>query len=136
MISNAIARKAVITGAAVALLFGSLVPARSHAERNEHAGASAVKSAPPAPVIADKDRVSELADRRARVAKTLGAKAALILFSAEPRVYANDVDYQYRQENNLYYLTNLKQRRANLVLLPGDAQLPEILFLPRRNPGA
>jgi Xaa-Pro aminopeptidase len=136
MISNALARKAVVTVAGLALLFGSLLPARSRAAGNEHASSSAVKSAPPAPVINDKDRLSELADRRARVAKTIGAKAALILFSTEPRVYTNDVDYQYRQENNLYYLTNLKQQRATLVLLPGNAQLPEVLFLPRRNPGA
>jgi Xaa-Pro aminopeptidase len=70
------------------------------------------------------------------VAETIGPKAVLIMFSAEPRVYANDVDYQYRQENNLYYLTNLGQQRATLVLLPGNPQMPEILFLPRRNPAA
>ena len=61
-------------------------------------------------------------------------KAILVLFSAEPRVYANDVDYEYRQENNLYYLTNLKQKGATLVLMPGNPQTPEVLFLPRRNP--
>jgi Xaa-Pro aminopeptidase len=58
----------------------------------------------------------------------------LILFSTEPRVYANDVNYPYRQENNLYYLTNLNQPNATLVLLPGNQQFSEILFLPRRNP--
>ena len=65
--------------------------------------------------------------------KRLAPKAVLILFSAEPRVYANDVDYEYRQENNLYYLTQLKQKRATLVLLPGNKQTPEILFIPRRD---
>jgi Xaa-Pro aminopeptidase len=60
----------------------------------------------------------------------------LILFSTEPRVYTSDVDYEYRQENNLYYLTNLNQRGATLVLLPGNTLLPEILFLPRRDPAA
>ena len=60
----------------------------------------------------------------------------LILFSTEPRVYTNDVDYPYRQENNLYYLTNLKQKGATLVLLPGNTKTREILFLPRRNPMA
>jgi len=38
----------------------------------------------------------------------------LVLFSAEPRVYTNDVDFAYRQENNLYYLTELKQKDANV----------------------
>ena len=78
--------------------------------------------------------MSELAQRRARVAQAIGTKSFLVLFSAEPRVYANDVDYPFRQENNLYYLTQLKQPGATLVLLPGNTQLPEILFMPRRNP--
>ena len=60
----------------------------------------------------------------------------LVLFSAEPRLYTNDVNYLYRQENNLYYLTQLKQEGATLVLLPGNAGMPELLFLPRRNPSA
>jgi Xaa-Pro aminopeptidase len=91
---------------------------------------------PPAPVFEDAKRLDELAARRKRVAETIGSKAILVMFSAEPRVYTNDVDYQFRQENNLYYLTNLGQQRATLVLLPGNAQIPEVLFLPRRNPGA
>ncbi|MFZ0063947.1 MAG: aminopeptidase P family protein [Pyrinomonadaceae bacterium] len=95
---------------------------------------SLIHITPPAPVFDQKARLSELAMRRSRVAEAIGPKGILILFSAEPRVYANDVDYEYRQENNLYYLTMLKQNRATLVLLPGNAQLPEVLFLPRRNP--
>ncbi len=94
----------------------------------------AVRPAPSAPVFSSKERLAELAQRRARVAQAIGSKAVLILFSAEPRVYANDVDYEYRQENNLYYLTQLKQKRATLVLMPGNQQTPEILFIPRRDP--
>ena len=71
--------------------------------------------------------------RRERVAQSIGPQSLLVLFSTEPRVYANDVDYPYRQENNLYYLTNLKQKNATLVLLPGNTKVREILFLPRRN---
>ncbi|MBA3515813.1 MAG: aminopeptidase P family protein, partial [Pyrinomonadaceae bacterium] len=92
-----------------------------------------IRPAPPAPVFDEKERQVELAQRRARVAQTIGSDAILILFSAEPKVYANDVDYEYRQENNLYYLTQLKQKRATLVLLPGNKQTPEILFIPRRD---
>jgi len=95
-----------------------------------------IRIAPAAPVFDDKERLAELAQRRARVAQNIGPKSLLILFSAEPRVYTNDVDYPFRQENNLFYLTNLKQEGATLVLLPGNAQTPEILFLPRRNPAA
>ncbi len=98
--------------------------------------ASIIRVAPVAPRFDEKERLAELAQRRARVAQAIGPKSLLILFSTESRVYANDVDYQYRQENNLYYLTNLKQKGATLVLLPGNKQVEEILFLPRRNPAA
>src|SRR6185295_8926458 len=94
---------------------------------------SAIRITPPAPVFDQAKRLEELAGRRKRVAEAIGSKAVLVLFSAEPRLYTNDVDYQFRQENNLYYLTNLNQTRATLVLMPGNSVTPEILFVPRRN---
>jgi Xaa-Pro aminopeptidase len=97
---------------------------------------SNIRLTPPAPVFDDKERVAELIQRRERVAKSIGPQSFMILFSTEPRVYANDVDYPYRQENNLYYLTQLKQKGATLVLLPGNTRTREILFMPKRNPGA
>jgi Xaa-Pro aminopeptidase len=97
---------------------------------------AAIRVTPPAPVLDNAARLSELAQRRARVAERIGPKGLLVLFSTQPRVYANDVDYQYRQENNLYYLTNLKQKGATLVLMPGNPQLREILFMPKRDPAA
>lgn len=96
----------------------------------------AIRITPPAPVFEDAKRLDELAARRKHVAEAIGPNAVLVMFSGEPRVYANDVDYQFRQENNLYYLTNLKQKDATLVLMPGNPQMPELLFLPRRNPRA
>ncbi|HKP47002.1 MAG TPA: aminopeptidase P N-terminal domain-containing protein, partial [Pyrinomonadaceae bacterium] len=95
-----------------------------------------IRTSPPAPVFDKQTRLAELASRRARVAEAIGPRGFLVMFSTEPRVYTNDVDYEYRQENNLYYLTNLKQNNATLVLLPGNAEVPEILFMPRRDPGA
>src|SRR6266850_1749899 len=114
------------------ILLGFNVAAKNSANEARRV-ASIIRIAPAAPVFDEKERLSELSQRRARVAKTIGPTSLLILFSTEPRVYANDVDYQYRQENNLYYLTNLKQNGATLVLLPGNKQAPEILFIPRRN---
>src|SRR5262245_37027142 len=90
--------------------------------------------APPAPKISEADRVAELRGRRQEVMKRMGDKAMMVLISAEPRVYTNDVDYHYRQENNLYYLTGIKQEGATLVLIPGAKQAREILFMPRRDP--
>jgi Xaa-Pro aminopeptidase len=103
---------------------------------SERAIPTNIRITPPAPVFSDQERVAELMQRRERVAQSIGPQSLLILFSGEPRVYANDVDYPFRQENNLYYLTNLKQKNATLVLLPGNAKVREILFMPRRNAAA
>jgi Xaa-Pro aminopeptidase len=94
----------------------------------------AIRVAPPAPVFNDDERRAELVARRARLASEIGAGSIAVFFSAEPRLYTNDVDYEFRQENNLFYLTHLNQGGAKLVLLPGSAGAREILFLPRRNP--
>jgi Xaa-Pro aminopeptidase len=90
--------------------------------------------APAAPKLAEMDRVTELRKRRVEVLKRMGDKGVMVLFSTEPRIYTNDVDYHYRQENNLYYLTGIKQNGATLVLLPGAAKTREILFMPARDP--
>lgn len=92
-----------------------------------------IRVTPAPPVFDDKTRHAELAGRRWRVAQEIGKNAVLVLLSAEPRIYANDVYYEYRQENNLYYLTNLEQKGVTLVMTPGNTVLPEILFLRRRN---
>src|SRR5690242_12988170 len=104
--------------------------------KSEPAVPANVRITPPAPVFDDKERVAELTQRRERAAQLIGPQSFLILFSTEPRVYTNDVDYPYRQENNLYYLTGLKQKGATLVLLPGNTKMREILFMPRRDPRA
>lgn len=90
--------------------------------------------APPAPKISELDRITELRARRQEVIKRMSDKSMMVLLSTEPRVYAGDTDYHYRQENNLYYLTNIKQYGATLVLIPGAKRTREILFMPARNP--
>ena len=97
--------------------------------------AAVVHVTPPPPVFDDAKRLAELAERRKQVAEAIGPKAMLVMFSTEPRVYTNDVDFPFRQENNHFYLTNLNQKGATLVMMPGTS-LPEVLFLPRRNPAA
>lgn len=90
--------------------------------------------APPAPRISEADRLKELAERRREAMKRMGDKAVMVLFSTEPRIYTFDVDYHYRQENNLYYLTGINQDGATLVLIPGAKRTREILFMPERDP--
>ncbi|HEX7998521.1 MAG TPA: aminopeptidase P N-terminal domain-containing protein [Pyrinomonadaceae bacterium] len=131
--------KLTTTLALVSLVLSATVihSAASSVEKDRKAApAPAIRVAPPAPVFNDAARVAELASRRQRVAQKIGPEGMLVLFSTEPRVYTNDVDYEFRQENNLYYLTNLNQKGATLVLMPGNPQLPEVLFLPRRDPAA
>jgi Xaa-Pro aminopeptidase len=67
--------------------------------------------------------------RRARVMERLGPDTMAILWSAPPRVYSNDVDYEYRQESNLLYLTGVDQPDTVLVLMPGNETRREILFV-------
>jgi Xaa-Pro aminopeptidase len=92
------------------------------------------KVAPPPPASWKRDRVSDLAARRKAVAEQIGAKGILILYAAEPRNYAGDVDWPYRQENNFFYLTAIPQEGSALVLIPGAAGIREILFMPPSNP--
>ena len=96
---------------------------------------SAIRITPPAPKFTDAERQTELANRRKKVAEKMSPNSVLVLWSAEARNYAGDVDFMYRQENNLYYLTNLRQAGASLVITKsGDAKVSEYLFLPKRNP--
>jgi Xaa-Pro aminopeptidase len=125
--------KSALTFAALAVLLNTAAPLVAGERHNEPAGPTVIRTAPPAPVFDEKTRLAELANRRARVGESIGEKGMLILFSGEPRVYANDVEYEFRQENNLYYLTNLKQKGATLVLTPSNPIVPAILFLPKRS---
>jgi Xaa-Pro aminopeptidase len=125
--------------AIVALLcvcaFASAFPAGFVSSPTHAAASPVIREAPPAPEFTKEERHAELRARRGRVMERLGPNSLLVLFSAEPRVYTNDVDYEFRQENNLYYLTALRQEGATLVLVRGSAgPAREILFLPRRIP--
>lgn len=97
-------------------------------------GPTSIIVAPKAPQFTDAERHTELARRRAAVAAKMTDKSMMILFSAEPRLYTNDVDYVFRQENNLYYLTGLKQKNATLVITKDGAKVTETLFIPKRVP--
>ncbi|MBP6002753.1 MAG: aminopeptidase P family protein [Pyrinomonadaceae bacterium] len=92
----------------------------------------AVKIAPPAPRFTEAERHAELARRRAAVAAKMADNSIMVLFPAEPRIYTNDVDYVYRQENNHYYLTSLKQDGSTLVIAKSGGKVTETLFLPKR----
>jgi Xaa-Pro aminopeptidase len=92
------------------------------------------KVAPPPPASRDAGRVADLAARRKAMAQQIGDKGILILYAAEPRNYAGDVDWPFRQENNFFYLTGIAQTGSALVMIPGASQYKEILFMAPSNP--
>ena len=129
-------RKRLLTPLCVCVLAAALPSGFADAPARA-AAPPVIREAPPAPDFTEAERHAELRARRERLMARLGPNSLLVLFSAEPRVYTNDVDYEFRQENNLYSLTALRQQGSTLVLVAG-AQGParEVLFLPRRNPAA
>ena len=62
---------------------------------------------PPAPEQAPAAAAAERTARRAAVLAAMAPGEVLVLFAAEARVFSNDVDYPYRQENNFWYLTGI-----------------------------
>ncbi len=76
----------------------------------------------------------DLAARRARLMEKLGPDAMAIVWSAPTRVYSLDVDYEFRQDSHLLYLTGMTQEETILVLMPGNRTRQEILFT--REPNA
>ena len=76
----------------------------------------------------------DLKARRARLMQTLDPGSVMIAWSAPSKVYSTDVNYEYRQDSNLWYLTGLTQEDTILVLMPGAAGRKEILFV--REPNA
>ena len=97
-------------------------------------GPTSIIVTPKAPKFTEAERHAELARRRAAVVTKMADKSILVMFSAEPRLYTNDVDYVYRQENNLFYLTGLKQDGATLVITKDGGAATETLFIPKRVP--
>ena len=82
----------------------------------------------------DPELRADLIQRRMAVMEQMDNRGMLILFSADPRPYSGDVHYEFRQENNLYYLTGIGQPDITLVLMPQNLDRREILFLPAPNP--
>ncbi len=89
-----------------------------------------------ASLSAASERSDDFAARRARIMERLGPDSMLVLTSAPTRRYSLDVDYEYRQDSNLYYLTGIAQENTALVLMPGNTTRREFLFVTRQDPTA
>ena len=84
--------------------------------------------------------------RRDSLMAQLGDSAIAIFFAAPERTRNNDVEYQYRQDDNFYYLTGFTEPNSILILAPQGisvaalddssktTQTKEVLFVEARNP--
>lgn len=77
---------------------------------------------------------ADLAARRQHVLQQLGSNDVVVLWSAPTRVYSNDINYEYRQDSNLLYLSGLDQEDTILVLLPGARTHKAVLFAKQPEP--
>jgi Xaa-Pro aminopeptidase len=77
---------------------------------------------------------AEYQARRAALAKAIGPDAVFIAFSHEPVRRTGDVDWPFRQEDNLLYLTGMNLAETTLVLLPGEQSRQELIFASERDP--
>lgn len=69
------------------------------------------------------------ARRRKQLMDQIGPRAAVILPAAPVAVRSNDVEYTYRPENDLLYLTGLAEPEAVCLLLPGHGDHEFTLFV-------
>lgn len=75
----------------------------------------------------------DLAARRSKLMEKLGPATMLVVRSAPHRVYSLDVDYEYRQDSNFYYLTGIDQPDCTLILMPGNQGRQQFLFVPPKD---
>ncbi|HEY2729557.1 MAG TPA: aminopeptidase P N-terminal domain-containing protein [Polyangia bacterium] len=76
------------------------------------------------------------AARRGRLMELLGPRAALVLSSAPERLRNGDTDYKFRQDSDILYLTGFNEPGTTLVLRPGHAETPFVMFVRPRDPAA
>jgi len=78
---------------------------------------------------------TEYAQRRQRLMAKIGSGVA-IFCSAPPAVNHADVEYNYRQDSDFYYLTGFTEPDAVAVFVPNHEEHKFILFVRPRNPEA
>lgn len=76
---------------------------------------------------------TEYARRRRVFLDAVGTKAVAVLAAAPVAVRSNDVDYTYRQDNDLLYLTGCPEPEAVCLLLPGHPEGEFVLFVQPRD---
>jgi Xaa-Pro aminopeptidase len=70
----------------------------------------------------------DYAARRAELMRRIGPDSMLILISPPAAQRNGDVDWPFRQEDSLLYLTGQNEPETSLVLMPGEPDHKEIVF--------
>jgi Xaa-Pro aminopeptidase len=97
-------------------------------------GAAIVALSVSSPAARADELTTDLQARRGRVMSALDAQTMFIAWSAPLAVYSRDVNYFYRQDSNMLYLTGIDQEGAILVLIPGNEKAREVLFIREPEP--
>ena len=73
------------------------------------------------------------AERREQVLRAMGP-GAMVVPAAATAIRNNDVEHDYRQDSDLYYLTGFEEPHAVLVLTNVHDEHRSVLFLQPRDP--
>lgn len=81
------------------------------------------------------------AERRAALAAEIPAGHVGVILGSPERTRSNDVKFEYRADNDLYYLTGMTEPGAALLLAPEAIEIDgemitEVLFMPERDPNS
>jgi Xaa-Pro aminopeptidase len=74
------------------------------------------------------------AERRARLYKLLGPRAALLLSSPSETLRNGDVHHKFRQDSDILYLTGFTEPGTVVLLRPDHPETPFVMFVRPRNP--
>lgn len=82
----------------------------------------------------DMTNTNEFSKRREELLRSLGKNSIAVIPSAQMTVRNRDVEHEFRQDSDFFYLTGFEEPNAMLVLAPNRKHGETILFCQERNP--
>lgn len=78
-------------------------------------------------------------NRRAELATKMKPKSVAVLMTSDTRKRSNDTEYEFKPDNNFYYLTGMTEPNSALIFVPDTVvfngkKVTSILVVPARNP--